>query len=63
MYGDQLMYNLLVSLIIMLLLLMMQLEKNGFIALDINFMCLLLLRSESVGWERDKEMIEVSHIW
>ena len=45
MYGDQLRYNLLVALVIMLLLLMMQLEKLGFIALDRNMMCLLLLRS------------------
>ena len=44
MYGDQLKYNLLVDLIIMLLLLMMQLEKLGFIALDINLMCLLLFK-------------------
>ena len=45
MYGYQLRYNLLVALIIMLLLLMMQLEKLGFIALDRNLMCLILLRS------------------
>jgi hypothetical protein len=36
MYGDQLRYHLLVDLIIMLLLLMMQLEKLGFIAFDKN---------------------------
>ena len=34
MYGDEFRYNLLVALVIMLLLLMMQLEKLGFIALD-----------------------------
>jgi hypothetical protein len=34
MYEDQLRYHLLVSLITMLLLLMMQLEKLGFIAFD-----------------------------
>ena len=36
MYGDQLRYHLLVDLVIMLLLLMMQLEKLGFIALKKN---------------------------
>ena len=34
MYGDQLRYNLLVALVIVLLLLMMELEKLGFIALE-----------------------------
>ena len=34
MYGDQIRYNILVSLVIMLLLLMMQPEKLGFIALE-----------------------------
>ena len=48
MYGDQLKYKLLVALIIMLLLLMMQLEKLGFIALDKNLMCLLFLRSGKI---------------
>jgi hypothetical protein len=38
MYGDQLRYHLLVTLIIMLLLLMMQLEKLGFLAFDKNMM-------------------------
>ena len=45
MYGDHLRYNILVDLIIMLVLLMMQLEKLGFIAFDRNPMCLLLFRS------------------
>ena len=44
MYGDKLRY-LLEAIIIMLLLLMMQLEKLGFIALDKNMMCLIILRS------------------
>jgi hypothetical protein len=45
MHGDQLMYNLLVSLVIMLLVLMMQLGKLGFIAFDKNMMFLILLRN------------------
>jgi hypothetical protein len=44
MYGDQLRYHLLVALDIVLLLLMMQLEKRGFIAFDKNQMFLILLR-------------------
>ena len=51
MYGDQLRYNLLVPLVIMLLLLMMQLEKLGFIALHKNLMILILLRSGKI-WLR-----------
>jgi hypothetical protein len=39
----QLMYHILVALIIMLLLLMMQLEKLGFIPFDKNQMFLILL--------------------
>jgi len=54
MYGDQLRYNLLVALVIMLLLLMMQLEKLGFIALDRNLMCLILLRSGKL-WLRMRQ--------
>jgi hypothetical protein len=45
MYGDQLKYHLLVALITMLLLLIMQLEKPGFIAFDKNIMFLILLRN------------------
>jgi hypothetical protein len=45
MYGDQLMYHLLVALVIILLLLMKQLEKLGFIALKKNMMFLILLRN------------------
>jgi hypothetical protein len=45
MYGDGLMYHLLVDLIIMLILLMMQLEKLGFISFDKNLMFLILLRN------------------
>jgi hypothetical protein len=45
MYGDHLRYHLLVDLVIMLLLLMMQLEKLGFIAFDKNLMFLLILRN------------------
>ena len=54
MYGKQLKYNLLVALIIMLLLLMMQLENFGFIALDRNVTCLLLLRSGKL-WLRMRQ--------
>jgi hypothetical protein len=34
MYGDRIIYHLLVALVIILLLLMMQLEKLGFIAFE-----------------------------
>ena len=51
MYANHLRCNILVALIIVLLLLMMQLEKLGFIELDINMMCLLLLRSGNL-WLR-----------
>jgi hypothetical protein len=51
MYGYQLRYHLLVALVIMLLLLMMQLEKLGFIAFDKNMMFLILLRNEKL-WLR-----------
>jgi hypothetical protein len=54
MYEDQLRYNLLVDLIIMLLLLMMQLEKLGFIAFDKNLMFLILLRNGKL-WLRMKQ--------
>jgi hypothetical protein len=46
---DQIGYHLLVALIIMLLLLMMQLEKLGFIAFDKNLMFLILLRNGNFG--------------
>jgi hypothetical protein len=49
MYGDQIKYNLLVDLVIMLLLLMMQLEKHGFIVFYKNMMFLTLLRMERFG--------------
>jgi hypothetical protein len=51
MYGDQLMYHLLVYLIIMLPLLMMQLEKLGIIAFDKNMMFFILLRNGNI-WLR-----------
>jgi hypothetical protein len=54
MYGDQLRYNLLVALIIMLLLLMMQLEKLGFISFNKNLMFLKLLRNRKI-WLRMKQ--------
>ena len=54
MYADHLRYNLLVDLIIMLLLLMMQLEKLKFIALDINMLCLLLFLSRKI-WLRMRQ--------
>jgi hypothetical protein len=45
------MYHLLVALVIMLLVLMMQLEKLGFIALAKNLMLLILLRNGKI-WLR-----------
>ena len=45
MYGDLLRYHVLVALIIMLLLLMMQLGKLGYIVFEINLMSLILLRN------------------
>jgi hypothetical protein len=51
MYGDQLRYHLLVDPVIMLLLLMMQLEKLGFIAFEKNLMFLILLRNGKI-WLR-----------
>jgi hypothetical protein len=45
MYGDQLRCHLLMALIIMLLLLMMQLEKLGFIAFEKNMFFFILLRN------------------
>jgi hypothetical protein len=48
------MYHLLVALIIMLLLLMMQLEKLGFIAFDKNMMFLILLRNGKL-WLRMRQ--------
>jgi hypothetical protein len=54
MYGDQLIYHLLVDLIIMLLLLMMQLEKLGFVAFDKNLMFLILLRNGKI-WLRMRQ--------
>jgi hypothetical protein len=42
---DQLRYHILVALVIMLLLLMMQLEKLGFIAFNKNLMFFILLRN------------------
>jgi hypothetical protein len=41
MYGDWFKYQLLVALVIMLLLLMMELEKLGFIAFEKNMMFLI----------------------
>jgi hypothetical protein len=54
MYGDQLRYHLLVALVTMLLLLMMQLEKLGFIAFNKNMMFLILLRNGKV-WLRMRQ--------
>ena len=62
MYRDRLKYNLLVTLVIMLLLLMIQLEKIGIIALERNMMCLLLLRSENPWLRMRQEKFEMSHI-
>ena len=56
MYDDQLRYHLLVALIIMLLLLMMQLEKLGFIAFDKNLMFLVLLWKALVENETGKSL-------
>jgi hypothetical protein len=55
MYGDQLRYHLLVDLVIMLFLLMMQLEKLGFISFDKNKMFLILLRNGKLGLRMRQE--------
>jgi hypothetical protein len=47
-------YHLLLALIVMLLLLMMQLEKLGFIAFDKNMMFFILLRNEKL-WLRMRQ--------
>ena len=56
MYGDYLKYNLLVALTIMLLLLMIQLEKLGFIAFKKSLTFFILLRNRKLWlrmrWER-----------
>jgi hypothetical protein len=49
--GDQLRYHLLVALVIILLLLMIQLEKIGFIAFDKNLMFFIFLRNGNL-WLR-----------
>jgi hypothetical protein len=54
MYGDQIRYHFLVALVIILLLLMMQLEKLGFIAFDKNMMFLILLRNGNL-WLRMRQ--------
>jgi hypothetical protein len=54
MYGDQHKYHLLVDLTIMLLLLMMQLEKLGFIAFNEKLMFLILLRNGKL-WLRMRQ--------
>jgi hypothetical protein len=54
MYGDHIEYHLLVDLVIMLLLLMMQLEKLGFIAFDKNVMFFILLRNGKI-WLRMRQ--------
>jgi hypothetical protein len=48
------MYHILVALIIMLLLLMMQLEKLGFISFEKNMMFLILLRNGNI-WLRMRQ--------
>ena len=45
MYGDLLRDHVSVAFVIMLLLLMMQLEKPGFIVFEINLMYLILSRN------------------
>ena len=52
--------HILVALIIMLLLLMVQLEKLGFITLDRNLMCLKLLRSGKIWLRIRHENVEMS---
>jgi hypothetical protein len=49
------MYHLLLSLIIMLHLLMMQVEKLGFIAFDKNMMFFILLRSGKLSLRMRQE--------
>jgi hypothetical protein len=53
---DQLNYHLLVSLVIILLLLMMQLEKLGFIAFDKNMMFLIFLINGNIWLRMRKEI-------
>jgi hypothetical protein len=57
MHGEKLRYHLLVDLIIMLILLIMQLEKLGFIAFDKNLMFLTLLRNGKLWLIMRKEKI------
>jgi hypothetical protein len=59
MYGDQIKDHLLVTLIIMLILLMMQLEKLGFVAFDKNPMFLILLRNRNLYhlWDYENQKI------
>jgi hypothetical protein len=57
MYGDHNRYNLLVSLIIILLLLMIQLEKLGFIEFDKNMMFLILLRNGNLWLRMSQEKV------
>jgi hypothetical protein len=62
MYGEKIIYNLLLVLVIMLLLLMVELEKLGFIAFDKNLMFLILLRNGKIWLRMRQEKVEVSHI-
>jgi hypothetical protein len=55
MYRDQLRYQLFVALIIMLLVLMIQLEKLGFIAFDKNMIFLILLRNGKLSLRMKQE--------
>jgi hypothetical protein len=54
MYGDHIRYHLFLALVTMLLLLMMQLEKLGFIAFEKNMMFLILLRNGKL-WLRMRQ--------
>ena len=48
MYEDLLRYHISVAFATMLFLLMMQLEKNGFIVFEINMMYLILSRNGKI---------------
>ena len=55
MYGDLLKYHLSVPLVIMLLLLMMQLEKLGFIVFIISLMYLIFSRNGKLWFKIETE--------
>ena len=57
MYGEHIRYHLFVSLITMLLLLMMQLEKLGFIAFRKCLMFLIILRNGKIWFNKTRKKL------